>query len=145
MKEQTYHNHKRYYWPHHFVFLPLMGILIGFSLQSAYKDVPHRLQWIMFLVISFCMLYLAIMLRQHYALGNQDRIVRLEFRLRYYERFGRDSKNIEEKLSFKEIAALRFASDDEFSMLLNRALKENLSTNQIKKSVKHWQADNERI
>ncbi|MEI9806950.1 MAG: DUF6526 family protein [Bacteroidota bacterium] len=67
------------------------------------------------------------MLRQHYALGNQDRIVRLEFRLRYYEVFGKNAGKAEKKLSFSQIAALRFADDDEFTGLLDRALTENLS------------------
>ena len=85
------------------------------------------------------------MLRQHYALGNQDRIVRLEFRLRYYEMFGSSVKEIEKKLSFSQIAALRFAADEEFEGLLNRALKENMPTGEIKKAIQNWQADEMRL
>ncbi len=145
MKKQTYHNHIRYYWPHHYVFLPLMAILIAWSLQKAYKNELNRAEWIMFSVLSFCILYLAIMLRQHYALGNQDRIVRLEFRLRYFELYSQHAKPVEDKLSFKQIAALRFAGDDEFVILLNRALKENLKPNNIKKAINNWRPDNNRV
>jgi hypothetical protein len=109
------------------------------------KDEPHQLEWILFSVLSFCILYLAIMLRQHYVLGNQNRIVRLEFRLRYFEFFDKQSHEIENKLSFSQIAALRFAGDDEFGNLLDRALKENISPNEIKKSIQNWQADHMRV
>ena len=85
------------------------------------------------------------MLRQHYALGNQDRIVRLEFRLRYFELYGKDSKEIEDKLSFSQIAALRFADDSEFGSLLERALQNNTSGDEIKKSINDWQADDMRV
>jgi len=85
------------------------------------------------------------MVRQHYALGNQNRIVRLEFRLRYFEIFNTSSKGVEQHLSFKQIAALRFADDIEFVELLNRAVQENLSGNDIKKAIRNWQPDNDRI
>ena len=85
------------------------------------------------------------MLRQHYALGNQNRIVRLEFRLRYFELFHKNSLDVEKQLSFGQIAALRFANDDEFKRLLERAVEENLSSKEIKQSIQHWQADNMRV
>ncbi len=85
------------------------------------------------------------MLRQHYALGNQNRIVRLEFRLRYFELFGKPSKQTEDKLSFSQIAALRFADDEEFKVLLDRSIKENIGGDEIKLSITNWQADDMRV
>lgn len=85
------------------------------------------------------------MLRQHYALGNQDRIVRLEFRLRHFELLGHSSAEVEKQLSFSRIAALRFADDSEFKLLLVKAIKENLTADTIKKSIQNWQADNMRV
>jgi Family of unknown function (DUF6526) len=145
MKQQNYHHYKRSYTPHHFIFLPLLLILEGVGIQKVFSDKNHSLEWILFSVCIFCILYLTIMLRQHYALGNQDRIVRLEFRLRYYELFGERSKPVEEKLNFPQIAALRFASDEEFPELLHRALTENLPGEKILKSIQHWQPDYERV
>ncbi|MCW3084412.1 MAG: hypothetical protein JWP12_1778 [Bacteroidetes bacterium] len=145
MKTQNYSNHKRYYAPHHFIFLPLMGILIGVGIWKAFADPIHCLEWTLFSILSFCMLYLAIMLRQHYALGNQNRIVRLEFRLRYFELFGKACDAAEAQLSFGQIAALRFTPDDEFKILLDRTLKENLSGDEIKRSIKNWKADRMRL
>lgn len=85
------------------------------------------------------------MLRQHYALGNQNRIVRLEFKQRYFEIFGKRSDDIEEKLNFAQIAALRFAYDDEFKILLEKALKDNISVDAIKRSIKKWKPDFHRV
>jgi hypothetical protein len=145
MKKQTYSNHRRYYIPHHFILLPLLCILIGVGISKACTDEIHSLNWWLFSITIFCILYLALMVRQHYALGNQNRIVRLEFRLRYFEIFNTSSKGVEQHLSFKQIAALRFADDIEFVELLNRAVQENLSGNDIKKAIRNWQPDNDRI
>lgn len=85
------------------------------------------------------------MVRQHYALGLQNRLVRLEFKQRYFEMYGKRSDEIEAKLSFGQIAALRFAYDDEFNKLLNKALTENTSGDEIKKAIKNWKGDYHRI
>ena len=145
MKKQQYKNHRQYYFPHHFIFLPLMAFLTGLGVRNAYHDPLHQLEWLLFSIASFCILYLAVMLRQHYALGNQDRIVRLEFRLRYFELFGKPLKQVEEKLSFSQIAALRFAGDHEFAGLLELALEKNMSADQIKRAIQDWQADDMRL
>jgi hypothetical protein len=145
MQKQNYHHHKRYYPPHHFVFLPMMTVMIAVGIRNSFREPDHLLEWILFALLSFSVLYLGLMVRQHYALGNQDRIVRLEFRLRYFEIFGESSKDIEPKLGLKKIAALRFADDFEFRQLLDRAMNENLSSDEIKKSIRHWQADEMRL
>ena len=145
MTQQHYGNHKKYYAPHHFILLPLLGIACGFAFYKSYMDEAGRLPWLLFGVACFFMLYMAILLRQHYALGNQNRIIRLEFRLRYFELYGRSAAATEKQLSFGQIAALRFAGDEEFKTLLDRAIHENLSPDAIKRAVKNWQADNMRV
>ncbi len=85
------------------------------------------------------------MTRQHYALGLQNRLVMLEFKQRYFEIFGQRSDETADKLRFDQIAALRFAYDDEFRELLYRALHENISGDEIKRSIKNWRADRQRI
>ena len=145
MKTQNYSNHRKYYPPHHFVLLPLLMILLIIGVVKSFNDVANQLSWILFSIVVFLLLYLAVMLRQHYALGNQNRIIRLEFKQRYFEIFGKRSDEIEEKLNFGQIAALRFAYDDEFKILLEKALKENISGDAIKKSIKKWKPDFHRV
>ena len=145
MKEQNINNYRRYYAPHHFIFLPVMTGCIFVGVMKAIRVESQRLEWVLFAVLSFAILYLGIMLRQHYALGNQDRIVRLEFRLRYLELIGKSCSSIESRLTFSQIAALRFAGDDEFKVLVEKAINENISGQKIKESIRNWQADNMRV
>lgn len=145
MKTQNYKNHLKFYPPHHFVYLPLLMILLGWGIWNYFKKDPNQLIWGLFSIIIFLILYLALMLRQHYALGNQNRIVRLEFRQRYFELFGKRSDDVEDQLKFDQIAALRFAYDDEFKTLLDQALQSKLSGGDIKKSITNWKGDYNRI
>lgn len=145
MKHQNYQNHRRYFIPHHFVFLPAMLFCTGLGVKQALSDNAHQFEWTLFAVLSFAILYLSIMLRQHYALGNQNRIVRLEFRLRYWQLYNEPSAKVEKQLSFPQIAALRFASDEEFKKLLENALQNNTSADDIKRSITNWQADDMRL
>ncbi|MDP2453126.1 MULTISPECIES: DUF6526 family protein [unclassified Kaistella] len=145
MKNQNYNNYIKFYPPHHFIYLPLLGFLQILGIWKIFNDEPKQLIWILFSVVIFLFIYLALMVRQHYALGNQDRIVRLEFRLRYFELFGKSSDEVESQLSFGQIAALRFAYDDEFRILVEKALQQNISADEIKKSITNWKADNSRV
>ncbi len=145
MALQNYKNHLRFYAPHHFIFLPLMCFLIALGIYKYFTDEPQKLIWSIFSVLSFCILYLAIMLRQHYALGNQNRIVRLEFYLRYFQFSGEKYDDTLGKLSFSQIAALRFACDDEFLTLTQKALLENTKPDEIKKAIIRWKPDLMRV
>ncbi|KIA83398.1 hypothetical protein OA84_07710 [Kaistella solincola] len=145
MQNQNYKNHRKFYPPHHFIFLPLLAFLLIFGVRKYFTDEKNDLVWALFSIIIFLFIYLTLMLRQHYALGNQDRIIRVEFKQRYFELFGKSSDEVENKLSFGQIAALRFAYDDEFKVLLDKALSGNLSGNEIKKSIKNWRPDNHRV
>lgn len=73
-----------------------------------------------------------------YTVKLQDRIIRLEMRLRL-ERLGRASDFA--RLAHSQIVALRFASDEELPELIDRALSERLSSQQIKQAVRDWQPD----
>jgi len=145
MSKQSYKNHLKFYVPHHFIFLPLLGFMMVWGLINAYKEENKRAEWLLFVLLSFSIFYLAIMVRQHYALGNQDRIVRLEFRLRYFELYGKSASLIEDKLSLGQIAALRFSDDNQFKELLALTLKNNLKPDDIKKQITSWQADTMRL
>ena len=145
MKIQNYSNHRKYYAPHHFIYLPLLMILEVLGIRKIFTDENNQLTWILFSVVIFLLFFMAIMLRQHYALGNQNRIILLEFKQRYFEIFGKSSDEIVEKLNFGQIAALRFAYDDEFRILLAKALSQNISGDEIKKSITKWKPDFNRV
>jgi len=146
MPDQNYKNHVRYYPAHHFVFYPLTFLMVALSVWSYRKaDEDERMIWMSIGLLWVAMIWLSFMLRQHYALICQNRIVRLELRFRYFVITGARLEPKEKYLSFKQLAALRFASDEELSALVNEAIEKNLSSDQIKKSIRNWQADHMRV
>lgn len=144
-KPQNYDNHIRYYTPHHFVFYPAGIALAVFCAYEAYHHPGQRSLWLALGALTGLVLCLSFMLRQHYALNNQNRIVKLELRFRYYVLTQQRFEPIEEQLSQGQIFALRFAPDEELPALVQRALRENLSPDEIKKSIKHWLPDYMRV
>jgi Family of unknown function (DUF6526) len=144
MKIQTYYNHVRYYKPHHFVYYPVLTLFLAASIYFAFTT-KDSLIW-SFISVCFIFLFcLAFMLRQHYALILQNRIVRLELRYRYFTLTGKRFEELEYKLTDDQIFALRFAPDNELLPLIEDALKNNLSGDAIKKAIVHWKADYNRV
>jgi hypothetical protein len=143
MKKQDFSNHVRYYPAHHFVFYPIVLALLITSISFAIKE-SNNLWWVMSFVI-FLLGWLSFMMRQHYALVLQNRVVRLEMRYRYYRLTKTAFEPVELQLSFGQLAALRFASDDELSALVEKTLAENLSPTSIKKSIVNWVPDHMRV
>jgi len=144
MKEQQYSNHVRYYVPHHFIFYPVVGVLLALCIRGIVSN-PGEQVWILLTALVILAGWLSFMMRQHYALTCQNRIVRLEIRLRYYQLTQKRLESIENQLSFGQLAATRFASDEEFVPLIERAARENLSPDAIKKSIQNWQPDHMRV
>lgn len=145
MQKQNYKNHIRYYFPHHFIFYPIILILAIYSACNIAKYPEQSLEWKFITAIIILIGWFSFMTRQHYGLRNQDRIIRLELRLRYHILTKQRFETIESRLSFRQIAALRFASDEELPELVQRALNENLTGREIKKAIKNWLPDYMRL
>lgn len=145
METQNYKNHIRFYPPHHFVFYPVMLILLGTSIYFIIADENLRTIWIFISILILAIILVSFMLRQHYALTLQDRIIKLEILYRYFSLTGERLELLENKISDSQLFALRFAPDEELPSLVNKAILENLSSTQIKKSIQNWRADNHRV
>lgn len=146
MKAQNYKNHVRYYTPHHFIFYPVAAVLVFTAGYKAIKaEGDFQAVWLFITAILALIIWLSFMLRQHYSLTLQNRLVRLEMRHKYSMLTGKDFEPLEAKLSFGQIAALRFAPDEELVPLVMRAVKENLSSTAIKASIINWKADEMRV
>jgi hypothetical protein len=76
-----------------------------------------------------------------YIVRLQDRIIMLEMKVRCAEVLPAGQDALLAELTPKQIVALRFASDDELGALLQRAVREKLSPDQIKQSVQRWRPD----
>ncbi len=145
MKIQNYKNHTRYYIPHHFFFYGFSLIVFCITIYAILKSEEHRLLWTVIASIVFMIIWLSFMMRQHYSLGNQNRIARLEMRFRYYTLTHKHFEEVEQQLSLSQILALRFASNEELPELIERSIKEKLSPDEIKRSVKNWVPDHMRV
>jgi|SRR6218665_590119 len=143
--EQNYNNHTRYYTPHHFIFYPVLLVLCLVALYGLFNCPGQELLWAMVLVLLVLLGCLSFMLRQHYALMNQNRIVRLELRFRYYVLTQQRLEALEKQLSPGQLYALRFAADAELPALVERAVKESLPPDAIKRSIKNWLPDDMRV
>ncbi len=76
------------------------------------------------------------------ALAVQDRVIRLEERLRYAQLFPEDLKARIGDFTIAQIVSLQFASDAELPALARKVLNENLQDRkQIKQMVQNWRAD----
>lgn len=145
MSKQDFSNHVRYYTPHHFVFYPLSFALLGSAIYYANKLPEKKIEFYFLAAVIVLIIWLSFMMRQHYALTLQNRIVRIEMRQRYFELTGKRFDPIESNLSFGQISALRFASDEELISLIDKAVKEKLGSTEIKKLITNWRADHTRV
>ena len=82
--------------------------------------------------------FVLVLISRAYTVRLQDRIIRLEM-LGRLDRLGRAADFA--RLSTRQLVALRFASNAELPALIDRALAETLTAEQIKQAVKEWQAD----
>jgi hypothetical protein len=141
---QNYKNHRRLNPVHHFILTPITLVIFVWSIINAFQDDQSLAHKIYFTLTATILLILGLLART-YGLRNQDRIIRVEMRLRYFELTGTSFSTKEKQLRLGQIIALRFASDDELLGLMDRTISENLSGTEIKKAIKSWQADNMRV
>jgi hypothetical protein len=141
MKAQNYSNHVRFYVPHHFVLYPILLACIGISVYFMTHCEGECLIWGAIATAFFLITVVSFMMRQHYALNNQNRIIRLEMYYRYFASTNKRLDTLQSPLSFSQLAALRFASDEEFVALIERTIQEKLTSDQIKKSIQNWKGD----
>lgn len=142
MKIQNYQNHSQVVVGYHLVGGLSAIILFIWAFVNVIRDF-NSLN--LFLVLfSFSFSFITFYARS-FAAGNQDRIIRMEMRYRFYFLTNKRFELFENKLTIKQIVALRFAGDDELEPLIERAIEENLTPKAIKMAIKNWQADFQRI
>ena len=134
---QDYENHTRYYHLHHFIVLPLAFFLFIWTIELTLEDLVDN--WL-YLVVGVLFILISFITRI-YANKNQDRIIRLEMRLRYFQLTNLPFTEKENLLSIKQIVALRFAGDNELLGLIDKTILEDLKPKEIKKSIVEWQGD----
>ena len=139
---QSYANHTRRDPGFHFILIPLVLVAIILSIISLVQHPGlHSTLW---LVLAVALLLTAYKARSN-AVKAQDRVIRLEERLRLAMLLPEAARPRIAELTERQLIALRFASDAELPALAMRALNEGLTGKQIKTSIQSWRADNFRV
>jgi uncharacterized protein DUF6526 len=139
---QTFANHARVDPLYHFIVLPVFALaVIGGVIHFLWRPSIHTG---VFFVISVAAL-IAVSRIRSYALKVQDRVVRLEERLRLSTLLPEPLRSRIPELTEEQLIALRFASDAEVPKLAERALNEKLSRADIKKAIQNWRPDYWRV
>ena len=134
MSDQNFKNHARYVPLYHFIFSAIILVLLILSIINIVAGVT--IQSVMFLLLAVAFIIAFITIR-NFPLAVQDRAIRAEENLRYLVLTG---KLLSSQLTIQQIIALRFAPDDEFIVLVDRAANEQLTPDEIKKEIKQWRA-----
>ena len=142
-QEQNFANHARFVPPYHYVAFPILLV-----------NLLYRLYWlsggltfdaILDVLVGVALIIVALFARV-FALGAQDRVIRLEMRLRMRELLPDDLQGRINDFTPTQMVGLRFASDAELPALARTVLDENIvKATPIKQAVKDWQPDLHRV
>ena len=139
---QNLANHVRFDPLFHFFLIPVFLIS---TIASVVMLVIHRNLHQLWLVVFVLASLVAVLKIRFYALKVQDRVIRLEERLRLAALLPDSFRAQIPKITEQQLVALRFASDEELPALAQRALSENLAPADIKKSIHNWRPDYWRV
>jgi len=142
METQNYKNHRKFVVGYHVIgLLGVLALLIG-SIMNLVNSAPENLYSASLIVLSSVLLLLAFFFLRGFALKAQDRAIVAEENFRHYLLTG---KPLPSELKTRQIIGLRFASDEEFPALAEKAVKEDISEAAIKKAIKNWKGDYYRV
>lgn len=139
---QNYANHVKFDPLFHFFLLPVAAITIGLAVYNLVGNFSFSAVWMLVLSLAFVVL---IFKTRVYALKAQDRVIRLEERLRLAMLLPEQLRARIPELTESQLIALRFAPDDEVAALADKALSSKLRAADIKKSIVVWRPDYFRI
>jgi hypothetical protein len=139
---QDFKHHGRLHPPFHIVsflllFLNLVAVIVHL--------VRHFSPWNVWLLVLSIGVFVPFFLIRMYAIKVQDRLIRLEERVRLKDLAPAEWCPQIENLSEDQLIGLRFASDQEVVVLAGQALAENLNRKQIKERIKTWRPDHWRV
>ena len=142
MEEQSYRNHRKFVPAFHFLAFGILVVNLVWAIwrlvQGAGLPLPDRV-WGVVMAIA---LLLLIWYTRTFPLIVQDRVIRLEERLRLAQLLPPDLAPRIGELSTGQLVALRFASDEEIPELTRSVLDEKIrSREEIKKRIRHWRPD----
>ena len=152
MNEQNFYNHAKFVPMFHFFLLPalLLNLIWAvrwfFTLQvSTMFGFQVFMGHVVNLMVAIALIVMAFLART-FALGVQDRVIRLEERMRYARLLPEDLKPRIGEFTINQLVALRFAGDAELPALARKVLDAKISERKaIKQMVQNWRPDYQRV
>ena len=141
-RPQNYANHAKFVPLFHYVVMPLLlinlvlalaGLLDGITLETLNR------------IGTGVAMVLAALFARVFALKAQDRVIRVEERMRMARLLPDDLKPRIDDVTTAQCVALRFAGDDELPALVRRALDEKADQKTIKQAIENWRPDYQRV
>ena len=139
---QNLKNHARFDPPYHFV---LLFVLLANLVVSIVYVVKHPCFYSGWFVVLSVAAILAVLKMRMYPMKVQDRVIRLEERLRLQALAPPEWRKQIDRLTEDQLIGLRFASDDELVELAKQALEHHLTRKQIKERINNWRGDYWRV
>ena len=148
-RPQTFANHTRFDPLFHFFLIPVfvLGVLLAlfhFFAHITEGDFHDHFHAFLLILLAVALLVAVFKIRL-YSLKVQDRVIRLEERLRLATLLPEPLRSRIPQLTEDQLIGLRFASDAELPKLVERALNEKLSRADIKKAIQNWRPDYWRV
>ena len=141
-KPQNLANHSKYDEPFHFLLTPVASFTMILWVVRATRNPTFDSIWTAVLGVA---LFVALFRLRTYPLKVQDRLIRLEERLRFQQVLPDPLRPRIRELTESQLIALRFAPDPELPALVEKALAEKLTSKQIKQSIRNWRPDYFRV
>lgn len=155
MNQQNFSNHGKLVPAFHFFVIPVLVANVIWTIVSAFRIFAHptastiSLSVLAYLALSILVsiaLLLMALLARVFALGVQDRVIRLEEKIRYERLLPDDLKPRIGEFTISQLVALRFACDAELPALARKVLDAKISERKaIKQMVQNWRPDYQRV
>ena len=140
---QTYKNHAKLVPLFHYVLLPILLLNFLARAYDLWRSPGRSTGWNVVMAIAFM---ITALFARVFALKAQDRVIRLEERMRMREILPSDLQSRIRDFTPEQLIGLRFASDAELPALAAAVLRDKIENrNAIKKMVKDWRADHCRV
>jgi hypothetical protein len=138
--QQNFSNHGKFFPPFHFFAAP---ILIANFIWSIFRLKPLGFSpYAIFSVVVAAALVVTLFAARNMALKVQDRVIRLEERLRYQRLLAPDLQSRIDDFTMNQLVSLRFASDAELPALARKVLDDKINDRKtIKQLITVWRPD----
>jgi hypothetical protein len=149
MSEQNFSNHTKFVPMFHFFVVPVLVtnvVMHCYWFFKSFSATPGLILAAFIGVLSAIAVLVLAFLARLFALGVQDRVIRLEEKIRYERLLPEDLKSRVGEFTIAQLVSLRFASDAELPALARTVLDGKVNDRKtIKQMVQSWRADYQRV